>query len=984
MAPGSPSLRQANVEVLSRERFDVLVVGGGINGAVSAAALASRGAKVALVDRGDFACATSQESSNLIWGGIKYLESYELGLVRKLCRARNALLRSYPSSVRELRFFTSHPLRFRWPLWLLVLGAWLYWLLGSAFTRRPRLLTVRDIAREEPRVALDGVDGGFEYSDAYLPDSDARFVWGFVRTAVERGCAAANYVESLGSRREGEEWLTTARDRVGGRELTIRSRVLINACGPYADGVNARTGVRTGHRHVLSKGIHLVVDRLVPTDRALTFFADDGRLFFALPMGARTCIGTTDTPVDSPDEGVTAGDRRFVLENINKRLRLPRPLSESDVVAERCGVRPLVVDADFAGGRDWVQLSRRHVIEVDAARRHVTIFGGKLTDCLNVGEEICAEIRRLGVALPHADGGWFGEPDAAARRSFLEDAARFGLDDLAPPGAAERLWRRYGERASRLLDSVRRDATLAREVLEGGEVLRCEVEEAARSEMVTSLDDFLRRRTALAQVVCRDALRASAGLRDACRVLFGDAAEARRAEYFGAVPHQESQPASRAPDERPHAVAGSEVARKGKELALKRTLMNASDGANWPARTQRSGELLPRGGADEASDAHAGDRGPVRAGEGAAMRLTLRQVRKVVNGEVHLHGIDLELEPGSFSVLLGPTQAGKTSLLRLMAGLDHATSGAILEDGVDVTRVDVRRRNVAMVYQEFVNYPSFTVYDNIAAPLRVAKRLPRAEVDARVRATAETLRIDRLLDRLPAELSGGQQQRVALARALVKDARLLLLDEPLLNLDYKLREEMRSELRQLFGHGRTTVVYATTEPAEGLLFGGRTGVLDAGRLLQYGPGIEVYHRPATTRVSEVFSDPPINLVPARIGVDGCRLSSDVIFPLGEHMRSLSPGDYRVGLRANQLEVAGRAGDAGVVRATVELAEINGSETYVHARHQDFTVIAQLEGVHEFALGAPVNLRFDANRLFVFDGAGRLAAAPNRHAGGGAS
>jgi glycerol transport system ATP-binding protein len=363
------------------------------------------------------------------------------------------------------------------------------------------------------------------------------------------------------------------------------------------------------------------------------------------------------------------------------------------------------------------------------------------------------------------------------------------------------------------------------------------------------------------------------------------------------------------------------------------------------------------------------------------MRLTLENVSKVVGGQTQLYGIDLDLEPGSFSVLLGPTQAGKTSLLRLMAGLDRPSAGRIFEDGNDITGVDVRKRNVAMVYQEFVNYPSFTVYKNIAAPLRLAKRLSAQGIDAKVRATAEMLHIEGLLDRLPAELSGGQQQRVALARALVKDAPLLLLDEPLVNLDYKLREELRSEMRQILARGMTTVVYATTEPTEGLLFGGRTGVLDAGRLLQYGPGLEVYHRPATLRVSEVFSDPPINLVRASIGPDGCRLSPSVAFPLGEHMRSLSPGDYRVGVRANQIDVVDRAGGAGMVRATVELAEINGSETFIHARHGDFTMIALLEGVREFALGDPVSLHFDPNLLFVFDGAGRLAAGPARGAAG---
>ena len=327
-------------------------------------------------------------------------------------------------------------------------------------------------------------------------------------------------------------------------------------------------------------------------------------------------------------------------------------------------------------------------------------------------------------------------------------------------------------------------------------------------------------------------------------------------------------------------------------------------------------------------------------------------------------------------MLLGPTQAGKTSLLRLMAGLDRPTTGAILEDGNDVTALGVRRRNVAMVYQEFVNYPNFTVYQNIAAPLQRAKRLSASEIDAKVKATAEMMRIDRYLRRLPSELSGGQQQRVALARALVKEAPLLLLDEPLLNLDYKLREELRSELRQIFRHGKTTVVYATTEPQEALLFGGNTAVLDAGRVLQSGPGLDVYRRPATVRVAEVFSDPPINLVRASIGPQECRLSPSVAFPVAPHMRALPPGDYRVGCAPTH-RVAQRTGNGGVVRATVELAEVNGSETYVHARHSDFTLIALLEGVHEFALGEEINLHLEPDRLFVFDGAGGLAAAAAR-------
>jgi ABC-type sulfate/molybdate transport systems ATPase subunit len=210
---------------------------------------------------------------------------------------------------------------------------------------------------------------------------------------------------------------------------------------------------------------------------------------------------------------------------------------------------------------------------------------------------------------------------------------------------------------------------------------------------------------------------------------------------------------------------------------------------------------------------------------GALMELKLERVEQRVGAEVHLYPLDLALVPLAVTVLLGATQAGKTSLMRVMAGLDKPFQGRVLADGADVTGMPVRERNVAMVYQQFINYPSMTVAANIASPLRL-----RGEkgIDERVRALAAKLHIEPFLDRLPAELSGGQQQRVALARALAKDAPLMLLDEPLVNLDYKLREELRDELSQLFAAGRSTVVYATTEPTEALLLGGHTAVLDAG------------------------------------------------------------------------------------------------------------------------------------------------------------
>ncbi len=537
------TLRDNNLEKLPQGIYDVLIVGGGINGAVAAAALSGKGARVALVDQRDFAGFTSEQSSNLAWGGIKYLESGELRLVRKLCLSRNQLLRAYPSRVREIRFFATIERGFRHHPLVLWLGAWLYWLIGNGFTRVPRRLSRVAIRRDEPVVDTETAVGGFEYSDAYLHDNDSRFVFQFMRSALDRGCIAANYVESTGARRQSGArpadgvWLSEARDVRTGRVFQIRSRVLINAAGPFVDRHNELAGEETRHQHVFSKGIHLVVPRITPNHRILTFFADDGRLFFVIPMGGRTCIGTTDTPVDGPFTRVTDEDREFVLGNINERLDLRPPLTRDDVIAERCGVRPLVVERGAGdGGRDWMQLSRKHAIDVDRERGHLSIFGGKLTDCINVGNEVADLVASLGVDLPHGGYKWYGEPDRSVYEEFMIQARRMDLDGYTSPESHEqlssRLWRRYDRGAFALLDRIREDPSQAQVLIQGTDYLRCEIQLARHREMIVTLEDFLRRRSKIALVVRHDEIRRAEGLMEACEILFGEDARDRYDEYF--------------------------------------------------------------------------------------------------------------------------------------------------------------------------------------------------------------------------------------------------------------------------------------------------------------------------------------------------------------------------------------------------------------------------------------------------------------------
>ena len=355
------------------------------------------------------------------------------------------------------------------------------------------------------------------------------------------------------------------------------------------------------------------------------------------------------------------------------------------------------------------------------------------------------------------------------------------------------------------------------------------------------------------------------------------------------------------------------------------------------------------------------------------MTIELRHVVKRVGAEVHIHETSVAFESDGFNILLGTTLAGKTSLIQLMAGLERPTSGEIWLDGRNVTAVSVQKRNVSMVHQQFINYSNFSVFDNIASPLRVARRTG-AEITRRVGQVAEILRLSGTLDRKPHELSGGQQQRIALARALVKDADLILLDEPLANLDYKLREELRDELPRLFKDRGCTVIYATTEPTEALLLGGHTATMHEGRITQFGPTAEVYRRPTGLRTARVFSDPPINT--AGVTKKGSRfiLNDRVGWDAEGARAELPDGDYIMGIRPHHVTPHGSGPGTVELEGTVLVTELSGSESVVHFDLDGQAWISQSHGIHPFKIGSTARFYMDIGKSKLFDLDDRLVAA----------
>ncbi|MEE2683182.1 MAG: glycerol-3-phosphate dehydrogenase/oxidase [Actinomycetota bacterium] len=533
------ALREANLDKLDNGDFDVLIVGGGINGAVSAAALASRGATVALIDRGDFAGFTSQQSSNLVWGGIKYLENYEIPLVRKLCLSRNRLMRAYPANVKEIGFLGVLGETSPFPPWLVGVGAFAYWGIGNFKTNAPRPMSAETIERVEPVVNTIGTLGGIEYADAYLKDNDARFVFSFIRSAMDVGAIAANYVELTSAERVKGKWFANLRDVESGSEFSLQAKVIVNAAGPFLDGLNQSWNLHTRHQIVYSKGVHLIVDQLTPNERVLAFFDDSQRLFYVIPMGNRSVIGTTDTRVTDPHTVVTDEDRDFLLGQINDRLDLSTPLNAGDIISERSGVRPLVVRRQSRSIKnvDWTALSRKHEVEIDHAKQVVSIFGGKLTDCLNVGEEVADAVQILGIHLNPDHRRWYGEPGRESRKAFFRQTRGMRIDDLrdnvGSEPISERLWRRYGRRAFDMLDDIREDPSMADDILDSSDYLRVELHNTASTEMVVKLDDFLRRRSKISLITRDEDVRSSEGLHEVAKILFGSSAEAKLAEHFG-------------------------------------------------------------------------------------------------------------------------------------------------------------------------------------------------------------------------------------------------------------------------------------------------------------------------------------------------------------------------------------------------------------------------------------------------------------------
>lgn len=368
------------------------------------------------------------------------------------------------------------------------------------------------------------------------------------------------------------------------------------------------------------------------------------------------------------------------------------------------------------------------------------------------------------------------------------------------------------------------------------------------------------------------------------------------------------------------------------------------------------------------------------------MTLRAENICKSYGGKVVLENLSLQVEAGSFCALLGATGSGKTTLLRILAGIEKPDSGRVFYDDHDVTEVSVQERSIAFVYQQFVNYPSMTLYENIASPLRVSKnRLLESEIREKVNKVAGLLGLQEVLHHLPEQASGGQRQRCAIARALVKEARFIFMDAPLSNLDYKLREELRTELKQILGGmqcseeggsgvGRPrlkgVVVYATPEPIDVLMMASHVGFLHDRNVLQFGEVQEVYQHPAHAAVASFFSHPRMNLIECTVESQGGRsvlkVTDELRIAVGLGRDLLPDSRYLLGIRPHHLGLR-RVHDRMVpFKAGVELAEVVGSNTELHLKHRNIRMTLFMDRVEQFAVGDIVTPCIDPAQIYLFD------------------
>jgi sn-glycerol 3-phosphate transport system ATP-binding protein len=339
----------------------------------------------------------------------------------------------------------------------------------------------------------------------------------------------------------------------------------------------------------------------------------------------------------------------------------------------------------------------------------------------------------------------------------------------------------------------------------------------------------------------------------------------------------------------------------------------------------------------------------------------LKNVKKNYGKVAVIHGVSMAIEKGEFVVIVGPSGCGKSTLLRMVAGLEEISEGEVVIGGRVVNGLEPKDRDIAMVFQNYALYPHMRVYDNMAYGLRL-RGLSKDDIDRRVREAARILELDTLLDRKPRQLSGGQRQRVAMGRAIVRNPTVFLFDEPLSNLDAKLRVQMRLELQKLHRRLGVTSLYVTHDQVEAMTLGGRIIVMNAGRAEQIGTPAEVYHQPASTFVAAFIGSPPMNLLRGRVSPDGTHFEADGgSIALQRACGALAGHELILGLRPETLDVGGAQFDA-----EIEMIESLGADHLIHARFGSQTLVARTAGEVMLTAGARLSLGFDAGAEHWFD------------------